>query len=126
MVFCPVPSMKAHAVTVEFDDLKKAVAERLAQREDEGRPERWIEQKPAFAVFKNPHIQIQCMIIDMSAVGACIGLPRAGDVDFVDPDSLPDQMTLDNRRESTETECEIVWRADSRLGLRFLSLPQPY
>ena len=66
------------------------------------------------------------MIIDMSAVGACIGLPRAGDAEFVDPASLADRVTLDIRCESTEIECEIVWRSESRLGLRFLSSPQPY
>lgn len=113
-------------MSAEFEQLKKAVAARLARRQDDVRPDRWAEQKPAFAVFKYPSIQIQCLIIDMSAVGACIGLPRQGDSDYVDPATLPDRLTLDIRYEATEVECEIVWRADSRLGLRFLSSPQPY
>ncbi|MFM1816049.1 MAG: hypothetical protein RLZ98_2744 [Pseudomonadota bacterium] len=92
----------------------------------EGRAERWIEEKPAFALFREMQLQLPCMIIDMSAVGACIGLPREGDADYVDPETLPASMMLDLRAEATEVECEIVWRSASRLGLRFLSSPQPY
>lgn len=113
-------------MSAELDRLKKAVAARLARRQDDNRPERWVVQKPAFAVFREAQLQLPCVIIDMSAVGARIGLPRPGDVDYVDPDRLPDRLTLDIRDESTEVDCEIVWRTGNALGLRFLSSPQPY
>lgn len=110
----------------ELVRLKKLVAARLAQRMDESRPERRIEQKPAVAVFLDLRLQLPCMIIEMSAVGASVGLPRRGSQDYVDPATLPDRMMLDIRSDSTEVECEIVWRSQTRLGLRYLSSPQPY
>ena len=66
------------------------------------------------------------MVIDMSAVGACVGLPRAGDSDYIDPEVIPDRVTLDIRYDASEVECEIAWRTESKLGLRFLSSPMPY
>jgi hypothetical protein len=90
------------------------------------RAERWIAEKPAFVVARECRIQLPCMIIDMSAVGACIGIPSEGDEEYVDPMTLPDVLILDMRCESTEVECQVVWRSGSRIGLSFLSSPQPY
>jgi PilZ domain len=52
-----------------------------------------------------------CIVEEASATGACLLLN--------DPDPLPIRFRLVTTQ--TETTCEVIWRAEARVGVKYLS-----
>lgn len=63
-------------------------------------------------VFNRRSSVIDCTIRNLSPGGACL---HVGDIVGV-----PDRFTLMMDPEKTEKECEVVWRREGKLGIRFL------
>ena len=60
-----------------------------------------------FADLKSP--AINCIIIDISAGGACIEVPGAG--------NIPRRFTLNHG--GTKKSCSLVWQRGRRIGVSF-------
>lgn len=60
-----------------------------------------------FADLKSP--AISCVIIDISAGGACIEVPGAG--------TIPRRFTLNHG--GTKKTCSLVWQRGRRIGVSF-------
>lgn len=58
---------------------------------------------------------VPCVILDISAGGARIQTPHAKEV--------PDYFELLNSDHKLDTWCEVRWRKDSQIGVRFLEGP---
>lgn len=80
---------------------------------------------PAGLTFKGMRIAVPCTVADMSGTGAKIVLPAAAQYSFGDLEHLPSKLTLQLKADCMEIDCEVVWRRQGKLGLRFLSPPRP-
>lgn len=63
-----------------------------------------------------------CAIRNLSATGALVELVKTERKAFTSEERLPDRFTLGFRLESTEVDCEVIWRRGDTLGVRFRSL----
>jgi hypothetical protein len=66
-----------------------------------------------------------CKIVDMSATGAKIRLMPTSDQSRGLPAGVPDQFTLVLRVDRIEVDCEVAWRKDRELGVKFRGVPRP-
>ena len=80
---------------------------------------------PAMMTFKGMRVAVPCIVIDMSGTGARIELPPASMKQFGGADHLPDVMTLLLRADRMQVDCEVKWRRNGRIGVRFLGPPKP-
>lgn len=71
--------------------------------------------KGAVAAFNDRYCSIACTVRDISATGARIRTD--GSV------SIPDTFELIIDLDGFEVDCEVVWRKDRDLGVRFLGAP---
>jgi hypothetical protein len=80
---------------------------------------------PGLIMFKSMRTQVPCTIADMSGTGARLTLnpsvARAHDVEH-----FPAECTLVMRTDRMAVACEIVWRRDASLGVRYLGPPKPW
>lgn len=72
--------------------------------------------KGAVAAFSDRYCSIACTVRDISATGARIRTD--GSV------NIPDTFELIIDLDGLEVDCEVVWRKDSDLGVRFLGAPR--
>lgn len=74
-------------------------------------------QIPRHRTFKGGSISfdrfagIDCVVRNLSPAGACLELECPG--------SLPDQFSLIIRPENVRRSCQLIWRGENRLGVRF-------
>lgn len=100
-----------------------------AKAEDQDACKRRSRRKPTtlpgLLMFANMRTTVPCTVMDMSGSGARIGLNAAAQHSFGDLEHLPNRVTLVLRADHLQVDCEIVWRRDGKLGLRFLGPPRP-
>ncbi len=65
-----------------------------------------------------------CKIMDMSATGARLKLMPTSDGLRGLPAGVPDSFTLVLRVDRIEVDCEVAWRADRELGVKFKAVPR--
>ncbi|MCB1549578.1 MAG: PilZ domain-containing protein [Hyphomicrobiaceae bacterium] len=90
---------------------------------EERRSRRKSTSAPGSITFGSSRMSIPCKVLNTSASGACLDVAsgrRGGGVAA----GLPDRFTLHVRFDRMTAECEIIWREDERVGVRFLSLPR--
>lgn len=63
-------------------------------------------------VFNNRSSVVNCTIRNLSVDGCLL---------LADVTSVPERFTLILDAEKTEHACEVVWRGDGRIGVRFQS-----
>jgi hypothetical protein len=66
-----------------------------------------------------------CKVVDMSATGARVRLTPTSDHTRGLPASVPDTFTLVLRIDRLEVDCEVAWRKDREIGVRFLGVVRP-
>lgn len=66
-----------------------------------------------------------CKVVDMSATGARIRLTPTADSARGLPAGVPDTFTLVLRVDRMEVDCDVAWRKDRELGVRFLGGMRP-
>lgn len=66
-----------------------------------------------------------CKVVDMSATGARVRLMPAADLSRGLPASVPDAFTLILRIDRVEVDCEVMWRTNLDIGVRFLGASRP-
>jgi len=54
--------------------------------------------------------RVECVIRNLSESGACLEVPNP---------TVPDQFTLLIRPELINRPCEVAWRSETRIGVRF-------
>jgi hypothetical protein len=64
-------------------------------------------------------------LLDTSSTGALARVQFNKDHRFKATDDLPDRLMLVIQFERVAIECQIVWRRDTEIGLRFLSPARP-
>lgn len=72
--------------------------------------------KAGIVAYNNHFCTLPCMVRDLSATGAHLRLE--GSV------SAPDGFDLIVESDGLEATCEVVWRKDSDLGVRFIGAPR--
>ncbi|MDX2155108.1 MAG: PilZ domain-containing protein [Hyphomicrobiaceae bacterium] len=111
--------------------LRKIAETRSRERESAGsieckrRTRRKQTSLPAVLTFRTMRAQIPCTIVDMSGTGARLRLPPATARAYGDAESLPGHCTLVLRIDRIQVDCEVMWRNDMSLGVRFLGPPVP-
>lgn len=68
--------------------------------------------KGGHIVFNLRSSVIDCMVRNLSTGGACLIV--------TDTVGIPNRFTLIMEPEKTERDCEVAWRRDDKLGVRFL------
>lgn len=71
--------------------------------------------KGGVIAFSNRRITVPCMVRDISDAGARLKVDRASEI----PDTFDLLVDLDG----CEYECEVMWREDNQIGVRFLAEP---
>lgn len=66
-----------------------------------------------------------CKIVDMSATGARLRLMPTSDQTKGLPAGVPDAFTLVLRVDRIEVDCEVAWRKEREVGIRFRGVPRP-
>jgi hypothetical protein len=72
--------------------------------------------KGAIAAFSDRYCTIPCTVRNLSHVGALLTSKSAS--------SIPDRFELIIELDGIEVQCEIVWRKEFELGVRFLDYPR--
>lgn len=80
---------------------------------------------PAYVTATGMANIIPARVLDMSATGAKIELTPMGRATGVPMTHLPDRFTLVLRQDKMDVDCEIVWREEWIIGVRFLGFPRP-
>lgn len=80
---------------------------------------------PALVTFQNMRISVQCTVADMSGTGAKLTFTKAAINQYGDLEHMPDQFTLVLRADRMQVDCEIKWRREGQIGVRFLGPPKP-
>lgn len=66
-----------------------------------------------------------CKVVDMSATGARLRILPTSDQLRGLPAGVPDTFTLILRVDRLEIDCEVAWRKDREIGIRFAGLARP-
>ncbi|MEM9028003.1 MAG: PilZ domain-containing protein [Pseudomonadota bacterium] len=98
----PIFTATAEAIDVDADERRQAPRQRVL--------------KGAVAAYADRHMSIDCMVRDISATGARLKSAHA--------QMIPDTFDLIIELDGLEAECEVVWRKDGELGVRFLGAPR--
>lgn len=80
---------------------------------------------PGLVTFRNLRLELPCTISDMSGSGAGLHFPPSAFRMVHDLRDLPSEMTLVLRSDRLEVPCEVRWRLNRSLGVRFLGAPRP-
>ena len=79
---------------------------------------------PGLLTFPNMRLAVPCTVTDMSGDGARVSLTPSPDSQR-DVNDLPKRLTLVMRLDHLFVDCDVVWRREGKIGLRFLGSPQP-
>ena len=80
---------------------------------------------PAQIYFDGTVVTVPCIIKDMSTTGARLELKDGWDNPFKSDASTMERIKLVVRMDRVMYECKIVRRAESELGVKFMSAPKP-
>ncbi len=110
--------------------MERAKAVRVAQDAAEAsacnrRSKRRQTALPGMMTFKGMRVGVVCTVIDMSGTGARIELPASSIKQLGGSDLLPDELTLILKADRMQVQCEVKWRRNGRIGVRFLGPPRP-
>ena len=83
-----------------------------AESSDQRRAPRLRSLKGARLVLPNRVSTFQCTVRNISSTGVCVEMPSTFGV--------LNRMTLRMDDGSADRECEVVWRTETRLGLKFI------
>ena len=98
----PIFSGGSEAIEIDSDERRIAPRRRVL--------------KGAQAAFNDRHCSIPCIVKNISETGARV---RSEHVP-----SIPDTFDLIIDLDGLEARCEVVWRKDKELGVRFVGSPQ--
>lgn len=76
----------------------------------------------ALILWEDNRTGIPCTVVDMSVSGARLHLSRSTR-GHIDPNDLPDAITLYVKADRLSVQCAVVRRSDADLGVRFTSMP---
>lgn len=133
-VMPPSAEEVARAITAELADadLIKDVSaapasevKEAAETSESRRAPRKQQSLPAYITGPGMGNIIPARVIDMSATGAKVELTPMGRSTGIPLGDLPDRFALVLRQDRMEVDCEIVWRDEWLLGVRFLGFPRP-
>ena len=96
-----------------------------AETSESRRAPRNQQSLPAYITGPGMGNIIPARVIDMSATGAKVELTPMGRSTGIPLGDLPDRFALVLRQDRMEVDCEIVWRDEWLLGVRFLGFPRP-
>ena len=124
--------MSAQAVRAKAlaEAMQRTKAQRLqeeaASRGDGARKTRRKQTAlPGLLSFEEMRVTVPCTITDMSGTGARLAFTHETLTQFGDLEHLPQRYTLILRADRMQVEVETRWRKPGRIGVRFLSPPQP-
>ncbi len=80
---------------------------------------------PAMITFQNMRVTVPCTVADMSGTGAQIAFTASTIAQFGDLDHLPQKFTLVLKADRMQVACEVKWRREGKIGVRFLGPPKP-
>lgn len=80
---------------------------------------------PAMITFQSMRITVPCTVADMSGTGARLAFTASTLKQFGELDHLPAKFTLVLKADRMQVECEVKWRREGRIGVRFLGPPKP-
>ena len=72
--------------------------------------------KGGLVVFNDRYATLSCTVRDLSEAGARLRLGGAP--------SVPDRFELIIDLDGTEASCQVVWRKDQEMGVKFLASPR--
>lgn len=72
--------------------------------------------KGALVAYSDRYCTLPCTVRDISAEGARLRSPNAA--------AVPDRFELIIELDGLEANCEVVWRKDEDIGVRFLGAPR--
>lgn len=112
---------------VALDRLKRLSAQRAAAADDSraaARPDgRRAPRKSSIigGIITSPSMVAErpCKVVDMSATGARIRLMPTSEETRGLPAGVPDAFTLVLRIDRLEVDCQVAWRKDREIGVRF-------
>lgn len=110
----------------ERDDV--VVAEVVAEADDSPesrRAPRKAHLIPAYVTGPEIANIVPARVVDMSATGAKVELTPMGRATGVPLTHLGERFTLVLRLDRMEVDCELVWREEWMIGVRFLGFPRP-
>lgn len=113
----------AHAPEAETE--AQASEPEAAELAETRRAPRKSHMLPAYVTAQGMANIIPARVLDMSATGAKIELTPMGRATGVPMTHLPDRFTLVLRQDKMDVDCEIVWREEWIIGVRFLGFPRP-
>ncbi|MEQ1652179.1 MAG: PilZ domain-containing protein [Hyphomicrobium sp.] len=64
---------------------------------------------------------VPCVVRDVSATGALIDLRSANSSVIASASGLPGTFALVLQRDNSEVRCEVAWRQQTTVGVRFIS-----
>lgn len=86
---------------------------------------RWAFRKrgliPALIISDRLGDRIGCTVRDLSATGGRLTIAPARNMVVAGTRDLPNTFVLVLERENVEVDCEIAWRSETDVGVRFLS-----
>lgn len=106
-------------------DLDAAAAAGGAVAQNPSDEQRWSSRKST--VLSGTIISDQipgaatCVVRDVSATGALIDLRSANSSVIASASGLPATFALVLQRDNSEVRCEVAWRQQSTVGVRFIS-----
>lgn len=102
------------------DAAPKQPEKRLAPRK--------LSNLPGYLKIDGRNRMINCMVLDMSATGACIMVLHGDKHIKEDIVRFPDYLTLFITYDKVSIECKIVWRREDvdQIGVRFQSPAKSY
>jgi hypothetical protein len=80
-----------------------------------GAPRRRV-LKAAIVAYNDRHSTLPCMVRDLSATGARLRADNSI--------AIPDTFELIVELDGLEARCEVVWRRDGEVGVKFASAPR--
>ncbi|MGI9424789.1 MAG: PilZ domain-containing protein [Hyphomicrobiaceae bacterium] len=101
-IIVPIFSHGSEAIAIDSDEQRAAPRRRVL--------------KGAQAAFNDRHCSIPCVVKNISATGARVSSDLVPDI--------PDTFDLIIDLDGLEARCEVVWRKDKEVGVRFVGAPR--
>ena len=79
--------------------------------EERRRVRRTVIRKAIIISRRRPHLLVNCTVVNISTLGACLSLPESP--------SVPDQFDISLDRCKSYRACRVAWRQGDRVGVAF-------
>lgn len=117
-----------HPIPEAPERLGHAAEEVVAEADDtpeSRRAPRKSHMIPAYLTGPEIANIVPARVVDMSATGAKVELTPMGRATGVPLTDLGERFTLVLRLDRMEVDCELIWREEWMIGVRFLGFPRP-